>query len=442
MRLNWFSPLPPSPTGIAEYAALVLPELSRHAEVCAWTSQDRWDRALERHVQIRRIEGYAEFWRDVHRADMSLYHLGNHAGFHADIWGLSRSHPGVVVLHDLRLPHLFAGIYVEYRRDRSAYRQLMLRFYGQRGLLAADEVLSQEREVSDLAVEFPFTEFAVEGALGVLVHSREGLSLLRRRGESPLVVAELPYRPRSHAGLRGVEDPTKLIVFGHLGPNRRLDSLFEALAGLEERSRYRIDVFGALWNEAELRRLLTKLGISELVRLRGFVEDEELETGLGEADLAVNLRYPTMGEASLSQLRIWEHALPSLVTPSGWFGQLPEDCVVFIPAESREREVQMIRRALLRLRTDAEAFRRMGQRGRERLETKHGVDTYVERLLGLAGSALRQRLRWSQRRAARSVGREVGSWRGATLRREVAERAFERLLELKQDPSSEGDVGS
>ena len=35
-------------------------------------------------------------------------------------------------------------------------------------------------------------------------------------------------------------------------------------------------------------------------------------------ELLINLRYPTMGEASLSQLRIWRHALPSMVTQVGW----------------------------------------------------------------------------------------------------------------------------
>ena len=56
------------------------------------------------------------------------------------------------------------------------------------------------------------------------------------------------------------------------------------------------------------------LGLRERVTFHGYVSEAELEAALDDADLAVNLRYPTMGEASGSQLRIWDHALPSLVT--------------------------------------------------------------------------------------------------------------------------------
>ena len=52
MKLNWFSPLPPAKTGIADYTLGLLPALSKQAEVVLWTDQSSWDRALER---LRRL---------------------------------------------------------------------------------------------------------------------------------------------------------------------------------------------------------------------------------------------------------------------------------------------------------------------------------------------------------------------------------------------------
>lgn len=51
---------------------------------------------------------------------------------------------------------------------------------------------------------------------------------------------------------------------------------------------------------------------------------------LAHSDMALNIRYPSMEEASFSQLRIWEHALPAIVTRVGWYATLPEDVVFFV----------------------------------------------------------------------------------------------------------------
>ena len=67
--------------------------------------------------------------------------------------------------------------------------------------------------------------------------------------------------------------------------------------------------------------------------LHGFVPESELDAALASAHLALNLRYPTKGEASGSQLRIWSHGLPSLVTRIGWYTELPADTVSFVRPE-------------------------------------------------------------------------------------------------------------
>ena len=54
MKINWFSPLPPSPTGIAEYTGTLLPWLSTKAEVTLWTDQASWSPALQCFCPVRR----------------------------------------------------------------------------------------------------------------------------------------------------------------------------------------------------------------------------------------------------------------------------------------------------------------------------------------------------------------------------------------------------
>ncbi len=129
---------------------------------------------------------------------------------------------------------------------------------------------------------------------------------------------------------------------------------------------------------------IAALGLGSRVRRHGFVPAAELHAALARADLAINLRFPSMGEASASQLRIWDAALPSLVTRTGWYAALPEDAVFFVEPE---REVDDIREHLLALRQDPDRFKRAGLRGRAVLEAHHAPTTYAEGLLGILGQA-------------------------------------------------------
>src|SRR6266550_120674 len=97
MKVAYYSPHPPSRSGIADYSALLLPALRRRLEVVA-----------------------AEPGKRAPAADVALYHLGNDPDAHGWIVDALRSRPGVVVLHEFVLHHLISGITLG-RQDRRAY---------------------------------------------------------------------------------------------------------------------------------------------------------------------------------------------------------------------------------------------------------------------------------------------------------------------------------
>ena len=102
-----------------------------------------------------------------------------------------------------------------------------------------------------------------------------------------------------------------------------------------------------------------RLGLQGVVKLHGFVPAEELDAALAAAHLAVNLRNPTMGESSFSQLQIWDHALPTLVSQVAWYAKLPENAVAFVRPE---HEVLDIQRHLNAFLADPDRFVEMGIR--------------------------------------------------------------------------------
>ncbi len=389
MKLNWFSPLSPAKTDIAHYTKRVLPALSSLADVTLWTDQRKWDRQLEELAAVRTYRLEKIPWRELNRSDMTFYQIGNNPLFHGNIWQLSQRHPGVIVLHDFRLHHFFDGLYRVKWRDRAAYMATMERYYGQQGRSDGAECFrSEAKNIEYMAERYPLTQFAIENALGVIVHNRESFDTLARNPESPLAYVPLPFGV-DPLPMRRVKSGSaqRLILFGYVGRNRRLASVFKALAEMPEKDQFHLDIFGnILDDEKDVRAQISTLQLKNHVTLHGFSSETELDKFLSRSDLAINLRFPTMGEASGSQLRIWAHALPSLVSQVGWYGTLSPETVAFVRPDANE--IEDIQRHLRALLSNPARFATMGEQGRKELEQNHSPEVYASAVIEMAKRAM------------------------------------------------------
>jgi glycosyltransferase involved in cell wall biosynthesis len=440
MKLNWFSPLLPAKSGIANYTSHLMPALAARAQVTLWTDQAEWDPALETHARVRTFDAQHIPWREVNEAQMSIYHVGNNVAFHQSIWQLSRKHPGIVVLHDLSLQHFFGGVYRE-GGNAAEYLTAMARYYGQAGSSAAGRFLTGDLSTEYMAERFPLTPLAVENALGVLVHNREGLGNLKSHNRWPVACAPLPFPATPRKSTAGpemlykywVRGPYRLIVFGYIGPNRRLDSVFEALAGHPHREQFRLDLVGDVWDLAHVQKQIGLRGLQDLVQLHGFLPDAALDQMLASAHLAVNLRYPTMGETSYCQLRIWDQALPSLVTPVGWYSTIPDEAAGFVRPEN---EAQDIRDHLSAFIADPSAYAAKGENGRRILEERHTPDAYAQVVVDFATELQGARGHALVYRMAERVSAELGGWSGPYLQDHGVRKVAEEIVGLLARPAA------
>ncbi len=410
MKLNWFSPLPPARTGIADYTFGILPELSTRAEVTLWTDRTGWDRELEKYAGVRQYHPERLDWVELNRAELSFYNLGNNHLHHASIWQVSRQSPGIVILHDVRLHDFFESLYRGQWRDQEGYLAQIEKHYGAEGLQIATEFVSARQGDYDLmAQRFSMTGAVLENALGVVVHTQNAFDELRTAHRCPVFYAPLPSAPiiaSTHSD-GGQPGPHRLIIFGHIGRNRRLDAVLEALSQLPQRDRFQLDIYGEIDDVKTLRQRIATLDLKDMVKVHGYAPAADLDHALSTASLAINLRYPTMGEASASQLRIWEHALPSLVTRVGWYASLPEEAVSHVRPEN---EVADIRSHLENYLENPDRFARMGQHGRRLAETEHHPKTYVNTIVSLAADAPEFKLRHAAINLAQRAGAIMGSW--------------------------------
>jgi glycosyltransferase involved in cell wall biosynthesis len=371
VKVAYFSPLPPSTSGIADYSALLLPALERLVDV-----------EVVRPGRTRPVSG----------ADVALYHVGNDPDAHAWIVDALQRRPGLVVLHDYVIHHLVAGMTIG-RNDAHAYLAAMERDAGVAGRMLGWGVL--EGRVPPLwevrPTEFPLAGQVLDRATGVIVHSHYVEDRVRAHGyDGPL------WRIPHPAWTPPVVEPAALPgsplfgCFGHLNENKRIPQLLEAFAELRAaRPDARLLLVGASAPGFDLDGRLERLGLAtEGVVREPYVEEERLWALMAACDAIVLLRSPTMGETSGSAIRALSLGKPLVVNDLGWFSELPD--AVALKVAAGDGEVGALARALEGLAEPGVAAG-MGAEALAYVRAEHDVDAvaerYVEALELSAGAA-------------------------------------------------------
>jgi len=391
-RIHWVSPLPPARTDIAEYTRRVLPDMAARAEVVLWTDAESWDPSLERHAIVRRFDPHAAVPLDMRGlpplgggCEAIFLHMGNSWEFHSGIFALTRRIPGIVVLHDLAIQEALRDMVFNDLLPRDVCLRDAERWYGKSGLRVAKRLLAGAPVRPEDLDEVPMFEAALSRATAVLAHTPLAAKRAAARRAFPVYKLDLPFTiTEARAAERAATGPLRLVQFGHIGPNRRLLEIIKALGDVAPKVDFRFDVFGRIWDPQRVETAARAAGIADRVHLRGFAPEPELDATIAEAHLVFNLRNPTMGEASGSQLRIWNTSALAVVTDLGWYGSLPDDTVVKIPAED---EHAALVRLLERIDSDRSLCARVGARGRERLVQAHGTADYAEGIVRIARQA-------------------------------------------------------
>ncbi|HEY4348233.1 MAG TPA: glycosyltransferase family 4 protein [Gaiellaceae bacterium] len=366
MKVAYYSPMPPSRSGIADYSTLLLPALRARIEEIV----------------------VAEPGKRAPRADIALYHVGNNPDAHGWIVDALKARPGIVVLHELVLHHLIAGITIG-RGNGRGYLAAMERDFGVAGRLLGLGVLDNLLPLiwETQPERFPLTGTVLDLAEGVIVHSHYVERGVREAGYGgPVWRIPHPSWPDETIEPADLHGDPLVGCFGYLNMNKRIPQLLEAFTLLQrKRPGARLLLVGDSGERFDLDRRLERLGIGgeSLIR-ETWVSEQRFWELMAACDVLVNLRSPTMGETSGSVIRGLSLGKPMLVSDLGWFAELPDGVALRIPVD--EYEVPTIA-AALELAADHAAD--LGAAGQEYVRRDHDLaqvaDAYTAALEEAAG---------------------------------------------------------
>ena len=353
MRVAYYSPLPPDRSGIADYSAHLLP-------------------ALEQRVEIKVAKRRR---RPPRGCDVALYHVGNNPDAHGWIVDAFRKRPGIVVLHDVVLHHLVAGMTVG-RGQPDGYLDAMQRDSGVVGRLLAHGVVDGLLQPlwQDRAADFPLTMWVVEPATGIIVHSHFAEQWVSELGfTGPVWRIPMPAWEVPPAAVESRHPDVVIGCFGHMNTAKRIPQLLDAFGRLRlRRPETQLVLGGSQSPGFDLTALLEARSLGDAVVHHDYLAEERLWQLIADSDVLVNLRSPTMGETSAMVVRALSLGKPLVVSDVGWFSELPDEVAVKVPVD--EHETEALVHALERLGGDAAYRERMGKAAADWAHREHDLD--------------------------------------------------------------------
>lgn len=345
-KLAYVSPLPPERSGIADYSAILLPELARHYDIEAIISQETIDDQLvDANCPVRSAP-----WFTAHadHYDRVLYHFGN-STYHKHMFALLKAVPGVVVLHDFFLSGVLAnmeahgyepGLWTQELYSAHGYKALHERFHAS--------------DTRDVVWKYPCSLSVIQASLGLIVHSPHSLRLAEQfYGGEVADWAVIPLLRDSHINTDRTNarkalglDANDFLVcaFGMVGPiklnHRLLNAWLKSSLGANKAcslvfvGENHSDDYGQ-----ELLAAIHKAKAVGGIRITGWVDRDVWHQYLAAADVAVQLRTLTRGETSAAVLECMNYGLATIVNANGSMAELDAGATWKLPDEFSDEEL-------------------------------------------------------------------------------------------------------
>jgi glycosyltransferase involved in cell wall biosynthesis len=412
VRLAILSPLPPAPTGIADYTVLTASILDAH-DIDLYHDQEQVDSStLPPRCRVLPVSSFLKRHRE-RPYDLAVYQMGNGPG-HRFLYDVLPRVPGLLVLHDLVLHHSRAAHFLEaepvraWRRDPASsaaraaaepwlesYREELEYTYPASG----DRVFQAQLGTAGplLPYCYPLMRLPVEASKAVVVHNDFMARAVREEVPGKEVipvphpaVAQRVSREQVAVARRRLgfdRDDVVVATFGLLTPEKQIGAVALAVARATARdSRLRLLLAGPAPDEAGLRRLVEGLGIASRTAVTGRLPLEALAVHIEAADVVVQLRYPTARETSGALLRVLAQGRPAVISDLAHQAEIPPDAVVRVDVA---REEQQLTEALLRLAADPAERALLGERAAAYVRQEHSLE---KTRLGWEGALERGRL--------------------------------------------------
>ncbi len=290
-------------------------------------------------VDIKNWNEFESIISIINSVDIIIYQIGDNFQLHQGCLEWLPRFSGIVCLHDYFLGHLFCAWSLEHKLESQA---VLEHWYEKKMVNNFFNHNSSESFIEFAHIHAPMTEWKSSMALGVVTHSEWGIQRVLNSCPGPIEILSLPY-DRLQISLKLEKKKNEkftILTMGHINWNKRAESVIKALAGFPEVRNAVYQLVGAI--EPHISQHLTMLAQELKVELiiSGVVSNDFLAAAIEQADVICCLRFPALEAASASTIEAMLHNKPVVVINTGFYQELPDDCVFKISIENEILELK------------------------------------------------------------------------------------------------------
>jgi glycosyltransferase involved in cell wall biosynthesis len=426
MRIAVWTPLPPEPSGIADYNATLLAAMARDpgVELAAIIRDDVTATNAPARVSVCRVSDYhAEDY------DLDLYHVGNNPTFHGYMLRAALSRPGVVVLHDPAIVD-FVEVMLGGRHRRIFEMEVAYNL----GCTEDNDEWIQSAITAWDRTQLLMSRRLVESSRTTLVHSQWAVDHLKARFDVGNVRA-IPFAVTIDSTRTAPRRTPTLTfgVFGNISFHKRVPEVVSAFAEARRRGLdAKMIVAGRRDNrdaEHRVERLIDEYDLSEVLHFTVDVEAEEFRALQEGCDVLVGLRSPTAGETSASLLECFALGKAAIVSDVPQNEEFSDDFCWRVSVDAAHENEELVD-ALLRAGHDVAKTRRAGRQAldyvAEHCRVEYVAALYLDELRRVCEEDAPIPL---QEEGPPPIGiNAIASWAGATGLAEAGRRAALALM--------------
>ena len=349
-RIAWLSPFPPQRSGIANYSYWLITALKPYFNIDLYYDTQAPASALQNQFDVYPLSVFPEHHQNY---DEVIYHLGNHIGFHKEIYKLAWRFPATVVLHDYNLGAFMYDAFYR-QNDEYLYRQALLEGYGDEGRLESQALAAGRLPDS---AKYPMSHAVAGKSRKVIVHHRWVKNQL---GGDHVEVIPLFYQLERRPTREEVESFRKkfhirdthfvISCLGFINGNKLPGLQAEVVKRLIEDG-YPVQLVFAGEPAPEVKSLESEIrsgGHSENIIFTGYLNEADYFSALFASDVVVNLRNPSMGEASATLMHALAAARPTIISDANQYREFPDKvCWKLTHGENQAEELYAYLSALL-----------------------------------------------------------------------------------------------
>ena len=368
-RLALVTPLLPERSGVADFVTELLPHLAAHFRIELFASPEAdAERYRAMGFVVHPWQALPATWLDYDGG--VVYQFGN-SSFHAHMLPLLRMCPGTVFMHDAYLSGLMAHVESASPAGRGFFRD-MLRYCH-----PGNAVGQYDRDGRDDAIErHPMSRWVADHATGVVVTSEHARQVMLARGQldgarcrvvshqRSVRVVSADDQARARNAL-GIPDSALLVCsFGFAADRKLSNELIDAWSRARLADPARLVLVGEADGPygSALRRRIEHRSDARSVEVTGYVGDDIFHTYMQAADVVVQLRQRSRGEASGAALYAMAHGKPLVASRHGSLADIAPDACIHV---GDPLDVEELARVLADLAGNPDARERIGARAQQ-----------------------------------------------------------------------------